>query len=277
VPDHRRAPAPLKDRPTVELVGSVARKRGVAAHLAVEADVTARAAALGTRSGLFFVPPVIWFDAATGVLETERVEGFRSLMELAVLRDPVVGALCSRLGRAMALVHRELGVDRTVQVSAPVLRSEGGGVGAIHGDLTASNVGYDRDHDRLVILDWSAAPALAEPVTVGTPYFDMLWFSSFWFRTRPLSALAGWTPEVWSREFLDGYCSAGGAVTVSGFRRYALSARPFLREDHHRELVRRARGVRWLPYRVWRAMGWRRWERYLARLAAADGRGLSAA
>lgn len=256
----------------MELVGAVARKRGSAADLAVEADATDRAAALGERSGAFFVPPVVRFDPQAGVLETQRVDGFQSLMELAVARDPVVRALCAQLGRAMALVHRELPAERAAPVSPAVLRAEDGAVATIHGDLTASNVGYDRARDRLVILDWSAAPALAEPATIGAPYFDLVWFTSFWFRTRPLTALTGWEPEAWSDSFLAGYEAGGGSVARTMLRRYALSARPFMAEDYRRELRRRAHGARWLPYRVWRAMGWRRWERYLAGLSDAHGR-----
>jgi hypothetical protein len=251
----------------VELVGTVARKRGPTERLAVEADVTSRAAMLGQRSGAFFVPPVARFDAAEGLLETQRVLGFRSLLELALAHDPVVPALCARLGRAIALVHRELSFDATVTAtSVTVLRWEDGALAAIHGDLTASNVGHDRTHDRLVILDWAATPALGELITRGTPYFDVLWFMSFFFRNRPLWALINWSPEAWCDAFIEGYRAGGGNLSAEGFRQYAKASRSFLQADYQRELHRRARGVRWLPYRVWRAMGWRRWERYLEHL-----------
>ena len=46
--------------------------------------------------------------------------------------------------------------------------------GFLHGDFTLANVCVEETTDRVVIVDWSAAPILGEAVTVGPVYFDVL-------------------------------------------------------------------------------------------------------
>lgn len=260
----------------MELVGAVARKRGDADRLAVEAAVTSRAAQLGERCGLFHVPSVVRLDRSAGLLETARVDGLRTLMELAVGGASHVGPLCERLGAATATVHAQLALEpEWCREVPPDLADASVRQVVLHGDLTASNVGWTPD-DRLVILDWSAAPSIPRPATVGPPQFDLLWFSTFFFRTRPLGRLAGWRPEEWTGAFLDGYARAGGDADAGRLLRYAERVRPFLEADYAAELARRARGVRRLPYRAWRALGWRRWRRFLVARASQGTSGASA-
>ena len=249
----------------MEFSGDVARKRGPADRLAIEAAKTTAAAAVGVRSGRFHVPAVVRFDAASGVLETERVRGFVRLHDLVVGKDPRLPRICERVGRAVAAIHDELCLADELRIPLPEgLAGEPEDCCVLHGDLNGSNVGYDPGSDRVVIVDWSAAPALGVAATVGSRYFDILWFSLFFFRFRPGSALIGWTPELWAGAFLFGYARESSAFSADALRAYHARVRTFLTDDLRAEQARRGGGLRGLPYRVWRLLGWRRWEKFLA-------------
>jgi hypothetical protein len=249
----------------MEFSGDVARKRGPADRLAVEAAKTRAAAGLAARSGAFHVPALLRFDAEAGLLETERVHGFVRLIDLAARRDPGLLDVFARAGRAVALVHAELRLEGAPSIPLPgALAGEPGDACVLHGDLNGANVGYDPTQDRVVIVDWSAAHALEAEATVGSRYFDVLWFALFFFRFRPGRAWRGWSPEAWAGAFLFGYARAAhGAFSPDGLRAYHARVREFLLEDLRRETARR-RGLRGVAYRAWRALGWRRFERFLA-------------
>jgi aminoglycoside phosphotransferase (APT) family kinase protein len=252
----------------MELSGDVARKRGPADRLALEAAKTDAAARVAARSGSFHVPAVVRFDATAGVLETQRVHDFVSLMQLVVRRDPRLIAVCERVGRAVADVHADLRLPDALRIPLPaMLAGDPGDECVLHGDLNGSNVGYDPSTDRVVLVDWSAAPALGVAATVGSRYFDILWFALFFFRFRPGTALTGWSPERWAGAFLAGYADASGAFSAAKLRAYHERARAFLENDLRAEQARRGLGIRGLPYRVWRQLGFRRFERFLASLA----------
>jgi len=252
----------------MELIGDVARKSGPVDRLRLEVAKTTCAASVAERTGLFHVPKVVRFDAENGVLETARVHGFRSLMQLVLARDSRLPAICERVGRAMARVHTEMRLPEDARLPFPeLLRGDPADECVLHGDLNGSNVGWDPATDRVVILDWSAAPALRSPASVGSRYFDLLWFALFFFRFRPLGAISGWSPELWARAFLAGYAAASAGFSVEGLRAYQSRIRPFLADDYRAERERLGRGVRWLPYRAWQWLGQRRWEKFLGGLS----------
>ena len=258
----------------MEFSGDVARKRGPADRLEIEAAKTQRAAKVGAQSRRFHVPAVVHFDAATGVLETERVHGFVSLMQLAVGRDPRLVAICRRVGAAVAALHADLQLPDSLRVPLPAtLSSDPAESCFLHGDLNGSNVGYDPSTDRVVIVDWSAAPALGGVATFGSRYFDIVWFAQFFFRFRPGTALLGWSPELWVDAFLSGYAEVSRTFSADALRAYFERARTFMTNDYQVERSRRGRGLRGASYRVWRQLGWRRWERYLAALSDPRPRG----
>lgn len=252
----------------MELIGDIARKRGDPERLAVEVAKTTWAVGVAARTGRFHVPPVVRFDADAGVLETERVHGFVSLMQLVRSRDRRLPGICERVGAAIADVHSETRLPGTQRIPLPSpLAGAPADECVLHGDLNGSNVGYDPKADQVVILDWSSAPALPVVATVGSRYFDILWFALFFFRFRPGLALVGWSPERWGGAFVAGYASACPTFSVLGLRAYHEHARGFLTEDYRLERERLGRGFRRIPYRVRQQLGWRRWERFLASLA----------
>jgi len=252
----------------MEFSGDVARKRGPADRLEVEAAKTPRAAFVGARTRRFHVPAVVRFDAATGVLETERVHGFVSLMQLALRRDPHLVDICRRVGEAVAALHADLQLPDALRLPLPAtIPSDPAEECFLHGDLNGSNVGYDPATDRIVIVDWSAAHALGVAATFGSRYFDILWFALFFFRFRPGTALRGWSPERWVDAFLEGYAAVSGTFSADALRAYFERTREFMTNDFRAEQARRGRGLRGVPFRIWRQLGWWRWERYLAALS----------
>ena len=256
----------------MEFIGDVARKRANADQLAVEVAKTTCAARVAARSGHFHVPAVVRFDAAMGVLETERVHGFVSLLELAVRRDRRLSGICERVGRALAEAHTDMRLPEGPRIPLPApLATDPADDCVLHGDFNGLNIGYDSSSDRVVILDWSAAPALGVAATVGSRYFDILWFALFFFRFRPGSALIGWFPERWAGAFLAGYANSG-AFSADALRAYHERARTFLTNDYRLERERWERGIRWITYRSWQRLGWRRWEKFLASISDAQVR-----
>jgi hypothetical protein len=256
----------------IEFVGDVVRKRGPADRLAIEAARTADGARVGERTGRFHVPAVVRLDQAAGVLETERVHGFVSLMELALRKDSRLVGICERVGRAVAEIHADTLRPETPRMPLPAqFASDPSDECPLHGDLNGSNVGYDPSTDRVVIVDWSAAPALGVAATVGSRYFDVLWFSLFFFRFRPGTALFGWSPERWVEGFLAGYADLAETFSVDALRAYHERVLTFLTNDLRAEQARRPPGIRRIPFRILRQLDWRRWERFLASLA--DPRG----
>lgn len=244
----------------VEFVGEVARKQGEAALLAREAARTAAAVAAAPDDVL--VPRVVAADVP-GVLDTARVPGFRSLFDLAVAGDPGLERRCAAAGRALAHFQQTL---RPPAWDGPVLPPPFDGAGdapvAVHGDFNGSNVGWDEEADRLVVLDWSPAPTLGVRGDVGSKWFDPVWFTLFFFRFRPFDARARWRPEAWATAFLAAYDPSPAAPRA--FLAFAQAIAPWLDRDYAAERVRRGRGIRWLPFRLWQSAGRRRWTRFVA-------------
>ena len=141
----------------MEFSGDVARKRGPYDRLAIEAAKTSAAAGVGARTGLFHVPAVLRCDAAAGLLETERVHGFVSLLELVLRRDPRLLGICERVGRAIAAVHADVRLADELRIPLPAPLA--GDRCVLRGELNGTNVGIDPDTDRVVIVDGSAAQA----------------------------------------------------------------------------------------------------------------------
>ena len=75
----------------------------------------------------------------------------------------------------------------------------------IHGDFACINVCFHKPSDKLVILDWSAAPMVARTPTFGSRYFDILLFVSSLFQGVPCARVFGWDAAAMAETFLKGY------------------------------------------------------------------------
>ena len=189
----------------MEFVGDIARKMGESSLLAVEAAKASRALEIGRNSGLFRVPRVVNFDAEAGVLEFERLQKLSTLLDLAVRKDARLPGLLEKAGRALAVVHEELTLPEEMKLALPsAWMCRAGENVCIHGDFACINVCFHEPSDKLVILDWSAAPMVARTPTFGSRYFDILLFVSSLFQGAPCAKVFGWDAAAMAETFLKG-------------------------------------------------------------------------
>lgn len=206
--------------PNVELLPDRVRKRRPAAMIAVEAEKTARAAAIASETKLFRVPEVLAADAELGVLDTERIPDLIPVREF-LLRERDADALMRTIGLALAAIHERLVLPEAMRVplpqpfAAPELGPEDV---VVHGDFNTLNLFVRRSTGELVITDWEvsfrthrlANPALHEVATMGPRYYDVGWFvvSLFlrtWFGLGRIFDAPGR-----AEQFLGSYFSAAG-------------------------------------------------------------------
>lgn len=239
------------------------RKTDDVDKIAVEAEKTLLAGAIGRETGLFYVPEVLHFNEERGVLETEWIDGLQGLHSVAVQHAALMGELCCRAGAALGAVHKDLRLPEEMKVRLPGrLRSVPDADVFLHGDFNGSNVCYDQNRDRLVILDWSSAPLFGGKATFGPAYFDIVWFGHYFFSTRPGPRIGPWDPRAWFRSLIKGYCASPDSnFSEEDFYRFRKEMEPIL-SFSRRQMVKR-----WPRFRrVWRwvllAHGSFHWNRF---------------
>jgi len=190
----------------VEIVGEIIRKTGEPGTLAIEAAKASKAFDIGKDCGLFYVPKVVNFDAKTGVLEFERLNGLVTSLDMAARKDERVFELLKKAGQALAVVHEKLVLPREMKHELPAewMACPGENV-FIHGDFAGFNLCFDESSGRLVILDWSSAPFLGRNATYGSRFFDIIWLVIFIFYGAPRRCLFNWDAEGMANAFLSGY------------------------------------------------------------------------
>ena len=215
----------------LRFVGNVVRKTGDPAFLEIEHEKMERARTLGEQTGLFVVAKVVGFDAPGGVLDIERLAGLKNLEVLLQGEDGRMCDLLGATGRALAAVHAGLRLPADMEKSLPGKWVAGDEArGFLHGDFTLANVCVEETTDRVVIVDWSAAPILGEAVTVGPVYFDVLWFLYYLFQSMPLKMMCFFRGNELARAFVDGYLSADKkGVTVESLGKFRSQMTPYLR------------------------------------------------
>jgi hypothetical protein len=232
----------------MEILGNVVRKTGDSSILTVEAAKTSRALDIGRDSGLFSVPKIIRFDAGAGVLEFERLSGLVTLLDLAVRKDQRLPGLLEKAGQALAAVHEKLVLPEEMKREMPPewMGSSDENV-FIHGDFACINVCFHEPSGELVIVDWSAAPAVGRTPTFGSRYFDVLLFISSLFHGAPWAAVLSWDAAEMARTFLRGYYRAAPQVRLGKLRHYA-SKICHLQRRNVVQLARRKRLLRAAGY-----------------------------
>ena len=190
----------------MEIVGDIIRKTGEPGTLAIEAAKASKAFDIGKDCGLFYVPKIVNFNAKTGVLEFERLNGLVTLLDMAARNDERLFELLKKAGQALAAVHEKLVLPQEMKHELPAewMASPGENV-FIHGDFAGFNLCFDESSGRLVILDWSSAPLLGRNVTYGSRFFDIIWFIIFIFYGAPRRCLFDWDAQGMANAFLSGY------------------------------------------------------------------------
>ena len=196
----------------MELVGDIARKTGDPAILAIEAEKTRRAAEIGRHSGLFRVPAVLDFDAEAGRLDCERIPDLVNFSEFALRDRDAAGEIAERAGHAIARVHATLELPDAMRIPLPAEWTFGDADPVcLHGDLTSNNVCVDRSTGGLVLVDWSAAPAVGRQATTGPRCFDVLFFVRHVLLGAPSRFAFGWPGPALCDRFVAGYVAGAGS------------------------------------------------------------------
>ncbi len=182
-------------------------KTAPAEQLALEVEKARSAEAIGRSSGLFRVPRVHAFDAATCTAEFEYIEGLRSIRSVLTSGAPEGEGLLRRLGRAVALFQERLTLPAEHRRPLPQWLSGPGPEVWIHGDLSVDNVCVDPEGG-LVILDWQTTARVGGEATVGSAYFDLGWFLKGLFQRPGYSALFRDPIGPWADALVSGYLRA---------------------------------------------------------------------
>ncbi len=196
----------------MEFVGDIARKTGDPALLAIEAEKSHRAAAIGRDSGLFRVPEIRAFDPDSGQLDCERIADLVTFSEFARTDRDAVVALAERAGNALARIHADLRLPEAMQIPLPAEWAiEGAESVCLHGDFTANNVCVDLVEGELVIVDWSAAPTVGRRATIGPRSFDVLMFVRHVLLGTPSTQVFGLPGPTICDRFVSGYVAGSGS------------------------------------------------------------------
>ncbi len=193
----------------IEFLEDRVRKTGPVSTIAMEFAKTCRAAALGRKTRQFYVPRILHFDREAGVLEFERLHGWRRLGDLALESHPCLEDMLKRTGQALAVIHSGLWLEEDKRIAFPAeWMAYKVDCAFLHGDYGPINIGLDLPTGRLVILDWSPTPYLQSIATFGPRYFDLAWFVVSLHFTMATVVRRQWPARLVCDTFLKAYLSA---------------------------------------------------------------------
>jgi len=246
----------------MEVIGEIIRKTGKPGTLVIEAAKASKAFNIGKDCGLFYVPKVVNFDAKTGVLEFERLNGLVTLLDMAARKDERLFELLKKAGQALAVVHEKLVLPQEMKHELPAewMASPGENV-FIHGDFAGFNLCFDESSGRLVILDWSSAPLLGRNATYGSRFFDIIWLVIFIFYGAPRRCLFNWDAQGMAKAFLSGYAERRPEI----IQRLSGDFEPLMRRYYHKTVWYLAKQRSWYKaarYLLYQFMIYPRFARY---------------
>lgn len=215
------------DSRNVKIREGVVYKQGDLLVLHLEALKMRLASAIGEKTGLFSVPRVL--DSENGTLATEFLPNLKNLREIAIERRSESEEIFRRAGRALAAVHRELTLPVEQIVSLPDYLMSGTSDNVVlHGDFFWGNISWDSARERLVLLDWAAAPVLGGLASYGSRYFDLLWFSWTFFFWTPPRWVFRLQPDQLVTALNSGYAEIGPRLESNRYINYRAAIRPLV-------------------------------------------------
>jgi len=246
----------------MEIVGDIIRKNGEPGMLAIEAAKASKAYDIGKDCGLFYVPKIVNFDAQTGVLEFERLNGLVTLLDMAARKDERLLELLKKAGQALAIIHEKLVLPREMKHELPAEWTAYPDENVyIHGDFAGFNLCFDEISGRLVILDWSSAPLLGRNITYGSRFFDIIWLVIFIFYGAPRRCLFNWDAQGMANAFLFGYAESRPEI----IQRLSGDFKPLMRRYYRKTVWYLAKQRSWYKaarYLLYQFMIYPRFARY---------------
>lgn len=197
----------------VVIAGSTVVKQQLPGRAAREFDKTVAAGQLGRDCGLFVVPQAMGFDAESGTMRLQYLDGYQRLRAALCRADLVFGRrLLRRAGQILAAVHAglRLGPERMRETWCGDAGTAERQV-TVHGDYTLENLMYLPATDSIAVLDWSMAAWLERDVCVAPASIDMTGMLLSIYNQKAVwqrEMLA--EPEALASEFVDAYSTTTG-------------------------------------------------------------------
>lgn len=220
--------------------------------LEIELAKTKQAIQIGDKTGLFYVPRVIDFRPQEGVLEFERIEGLCDFQEMIIRNDNRRYGFLEKLGQGLAITHETITLASGMKKNLPDewMRLSEDYV-FLHGDLSAYNICYQEQTERLVVLDWSTSPLLGGSFTYGPRTFDLAWFIYSIFFHLPAGCIANWNAPGMANAFLRGYIKYHQKDLGNDMRRLQRQVEHFRRYPYWRYILRSG-AIKYVPaFTIW--------------------------
>jgi hypothetical protein len=189
---------------TIEFSEHTVTKTAAPELMQIEVEKTRRAHQIGQDCGLFRVPKVLDHDATKGVAVFERIDDIEPI-RTAVPWGERYDTVSETLGAAFAIIHRDLKLPEELHMPLPPEFALSGNEVCLHGDPSVDNVCIDKRSSRIVILDWQMTPLYGGVATIGTRFFDLMWFVNNLLFRPTLRYLFGNPVASPSGRFLESY------------------------------------------------------------------------
>lgn len=143
-------------------------------RMRIEVEKSRRAFEIGQACGLFYVPRVLDYDEDKGMVVFEKLN-IRPIFH-AVKWGCEYNIMGERLGRCLAVIHKELELPDEMKIALLPEISLPGDYVCLHGDFGTFNIFLENNSSKIVIIDWQTSILVGGEATYGTRYFDLMWF-----------------------------------------------------------------------------------------------------
>ena len=239
---------------------SIFRKIGNPSVIEIEYIKTNLASNISGETGLFNVPKILYYNKKDGVIDFEYLTHLKSLQNLISNKDNRLFKIFENLGTVLAIIHKNMELPYKYKKELPTEWSDSDTNKVfLHGDFTINNVCYHEPSEKLVILDWSTAPALDTQITFGTKYFDIHWFICSMFTNILGFTFSIRTLKIYANAFINSYfeqqvCKKGMLIQHQ-VPMYNLSHQMMWKRSKKRPLYKRIPfiGRYIISYLIWRS------------------------